>query len=149
MRQKYDKNLCADLVKEARNEDISRYVVGGVISKKNRVLLLQRPPDEFMGGIYELPSGEVEIGESLEAALGREVLEETGIGVKKIKSYLGHFDYSSKKGNPTRQFNFEVSATDEKIRLTEHKSYTWAGESDLSLYSVTDSVKSVLKSFWG
>ncbi|NED53759.1 NUDIX domain-containing protein, partial [Micromonospora aurantiaca] len=44
-----------------------------------RVLILRRSVDDpFMAGIEELPSGGVEPGEDLIAALGRELAEEIG-----------------------------------------------------------------------
>ena len=53
-------------LEEANSEGIVRYVVGAVIAKEDTVLLLRRKIDDFMGGIYELPSGQVDDSESLE-----------------------------------------------------------------------------------
>ena len=138
------------LVEEAKKAGINRYVVGAVIQKGSSVLLLKRPEDEFMGGIYELPSGKVEEGETLDGALRREVEEETGLRVKEIKRYLGHFDYVSGSGKPTRQFNFAVAVEEPiEVRLQEHDDYAWVSREDLDRYPVTDSVKEVLRRFWG
>ncbi|MCK4714259.1 MAG: NUDIX domain-containing protein, partial [Candidatus Aenigmarchaeota archaeon] len=60
-------------MEEAKRSGISRYVVAAVITKSSEVLPLRRPESDFMGGIYELPSGKVEEGESLGDALHREV----------------------------------------------------------------------------
>jgi len=142
-------NLCGKLTEEAKNAEINRYVVGGIIYNDSSVLLLKRPKDDFMGGIYELPSGKVETEESLEEALQREVHEETGLIVKTIDRYLGCFDYLSKKKEKTRQFNFAVTVkTSLNIILSEHEDYIWAKESQLKQYPVTDSVKEVLGRFW-
>ena len=91
-----EKSFYENLIKEAQKFKINRYVVGAVIQKNSSILLLKRPKDDFMGGIYELPSGKVEENEPLDEALYREVEEETGLKVKEIKKYLGHFDYESK-----------------------------------------------------
>ena len=102
-----------------------------------------------MGGIYELPSGKVEGGESLDVALLREVEEETGLNVSEILQYIGYFDYESKDGRLTRQFNFVVNVSDFlKIRLTEHDRYALSKREELGRYQVTDSVKSVLDICW-
>ena len=145
-----DKKFMDKLIVEALNSGISRYVVAAVITnKRSEVLLLQRPKDEFYGGIYELPSGKVEDDESLEEALYREVKEETGLNVKNITRYLGHFDYLSKSKKPTRQFNFHVEVEDvSQIILKEHSSYVWVSPKDLHRYPVTEEVRKILEKFW-
>jgi 8-oxo-dGTP diphosphatase len=54
--------------------------VGGVVVHEGRVLLVQRGR-EPMKGQWSLPGGLLELGESLEAAVMREVQEETGLQV--------------------------------------------------------------------
>jgi len=54
--------------------------VGAVILDGERVLLIQRG-QEPLKGEWSLPGGAVEIGEALEAALVREVREETSLDV--------------------------------------------------------------------
>ena len=55
--------------------------VGAVILDDDRVLLVQRG-QEPLKGAWSLPGGVVEVGETLDAALAREVLEETGLSVE-------------------------------------------------------------------
>src|SRR3989344_2703669 len=138
-----------NLMKGVQEDGINRYVVGAVIQRDSSVLLLKRPKDDFMGGIYELPSGRVEDGESFDVALYREVEEETGLKIMEIRRYLGHFDYDSKSSKKTRQFNFEVTVGKPiEIRLQEHDNYSWIDKSQLQQYPVTDSVKQVLDYFF-
>ena len=50
-----------------------------LIDVDGRVLLAQRPEGKSMAGLWEFPGGKVEVGESPEAALIRELQEELGI----------------------------------------------------------------------
>ena len=137
-----DPALFTGLVTEAENEGVRQLVVGAVISKDGQVLLLRRPEDDFMGGIYELPSGKVEPGEALDTALHREVEEETGLCVSAITGYLGSFDYASASGKKSRQFNFAVTTATESIQLQEHDAYLWTAPTGAA--PVTGSVKTIL-----
>ncbi len=144
-----DKSFYEELMKGAQRDGINRYVVGAVIQRDSSVLLLERPKDDFMGGIYELPSGMVEDDETLDIALYREVEEETSLRVRDIKRYLGHFDYESKSGEKTRQFNFVVAVGAHlEVKLQEHDDFAWVNKDQLQQYLVTDSVKKILDSFF-
>lgn len=50
-----------------------------LIDRDGRVLLAQRPEGKSMAGLWEFPGGKVEVGETPEAALVRELHEELGI----------------------------------------------------------------------
>jgi ADP-ribose pyrophosphatase len=58
--------------------DAPRLAVGAVVFKDDRVLLVQRGRAPAQGD-WAIPGGGVNLGESLQAAAEREVLEETGI----------------------------------------------------------------------
>ena len=55
--------------------------VGAVVLDSDRVLLVKRGQAPLKGH-WSLPGGAVEIGETLEQAIAREVLEETGITIE-------------------------------------------------------------------
>ena len=52
-----------------------------VIERDGRVLIQERPAGGLLAGLWEFPGGKVEPGESLTAALRREVREELGVGI--------------------------------------------------------------------
>ncbi|MFK4102911.1 NUDIX hydrolase [Streptomyces sp. NPDC019531] len=138
-----DAQFLQHLVAEAKEDGVQQLVVGAVVQHDGNVLLLQRPADDFMGGIFELPSGKVEVGETLDVALTREVTEETGLDVADISDYLGHFDYTSGSGKKSRQFNFAVDVVAaEPVMLMEHDHYQWTPLAEE--LPVTDAVKGVL-----
>lgn len=61
----------------------TKYVVAtALVDVDGRVLLAQRPDDKPMAGLWELPGGKIEAGETPEAALIRELQEELSIDTK-------------------------------------------------------------------
>ncbi|QIS17158.1 NUDIX domain-containing protein [Nocardia terpenica] len=139
-------SLLSQLTSQATRDEVQQLVVGAIIRFDGKVLLLRRPADDFMGGIWELPSGKVEPGEALDQALIREVKEETGLDVTRITDYLGDFDYESGSGKKSRQFNFTVEvASAEPVVLQEHDAYTWTNLTEEP--PVTDAVKQVLAQY--
>ena len=68
-----------------------------VIYYKSKLLLIQRPEDKMLGGLWEFPGGKIESHESDEVAVIREIKEETNLLIKnphyvgKIKHQYSHF----------------------------------------------------------
>jgi 8-oxo-dGTP diphosphatase len=60
--------------------------VGAIILQRDRILMAQRGKQPLQGW-WSLPGGALELGESLEDAVCREVLEETGLVVKPLKLF--------------------------------------------------------------
>ena len=64
--------------------------VGGIITCRGELLLIRRGRGAGVG-LWSIPGGRVEFGESLVAAVQREVAEETGIVVSEWR-YVGHVE---------------------------------------------------------
>ncbi|MEV5510047.1 NUDIX hydrolase [Streptomyces orinoci] len=125
-------DFLAGLVNGAQADGITGFVAGAVVNNGDRILLLRRKPDDFMGGLWEIPSGKVEKGETILEALHRETTEETGLTIEAVNDYVGHFDYANSRGGTTRQFNFAVTVrTSEPVVLAEHDAHQWAHPGDL------------------
>ena len=58
--------------------------VAGLVVHEGRVLLIRRGKEPLMGR-WSVPGGTVELGEALEDALVREVLEETAVHVRPLE----------------------------------------------------------------
>jgi ADP-ribose pyrophosphatase YjhB (NUDIX family) len=69
-------------VNDSRKYPDRPYVgVGAVIVEDGKVLLVKRKYDP-LAGRWSLPGGGVEVGETLEASIAREMLEETGLDIE-------------------------------------------------------------------
>ena len=136
------------LIRKGEQEGIVKNVVGAIIlNEKNQVLIMSRKTDDFMGGIDELPSGNMEQGENIYDAMIREVKEETNLDVVNVKSYIGSFDYISGSGKKARQYNFVLDVKNtENIILTEHDEYNWLTIEEIRRSNkITDEVKYILE----
>lgn len=58
--------------------------VGGVIIEDGRALLIRRGSEPLLGQ-WSIPGGTLELGESLQRGVARELLEETGIEVRVLE----------------------------------------------------------------
>ena len=74
--------------------------VGVIVDTQQRILITRRAVGSHQGGLWEFPGGKVEPGESLEVALRRELLEETGYEPRSVR-FLGVV-----RPNPAIQNNF-------------------------------------------
>jgi 8-oxo-dGTP diphosphatase len=109
-------------------------VVKGVLLHDGRVLLLKRAADDVTGaGTWETVGGKIEFGEDIEAALIREIHEETGLTVT-----VGKILYATTfKTNPTRQvvlLTYLCRSESPIIQLSnEHTDYRWAETDQMKL----------------
>ena len=56
--------------------------VAVVVVNDNDILIARRPDDKHQGGLWEFPGGKVEAGETVTAALVRELDEEVALSVR-------------------------------------------------------------------
>jgi 8-oxo-dGTP diphosphatase len=83
----------ADAVEPKAARPIVLVAAVALIDPDGRVLLAQRPEGKHLAGLWEFPGGKVQLGETPETALIRELDEEIGIGV--VASCLAPFTFAS------------------------------------------------------
>ena len=89
--------------------------VGVLIDRSGRFLLTTRPPGKVYEGHWEFPGGKLEAGETVEAALRRELQEELGIRI-----------------GPAEPWKVEImDYPHARVRLHFCKVYAWEGELEM------------------
>ena len=98
-------------------------VAGGIIRNKNRFLLCRRGPKEIAAGMWEFPGGKLEIDETPEECMVRELKEELSIDVK-VESLYANYTYLSEDIIYDLYF-FIIKIYKGKIRKTVHDKIKW------------------------
>ena len=68
-------------VRKQKKATPHKELVLGAVYKRGRILIAKRPPNGLLGGLWELPGGEVAAGESHARALRRALKSATGLSV--------------------------------------------------------------------
>lgn len=97
-------------------------VVAAIIYKNGAYFATQRGYGEFEG-MWEFPGGKIELGETVESALKREIQEELGIDIT-VDKFLCTTDYDYPSFHLTMHC-YLCRIISGEIELREHKSARW------------------------
>ena len=112
-------------------------VTAAIIIKDGKILIAKRKE-----GKWEFPGGRVEGNESLEKCLKRELKEELGMKIEKIKPFMKvshEYDFGW-----IELYVFIVKCEGE-ARAKEHEKIKWIGIDDIDHYDFMDADKKVVK----
>lgn len=102
------------------------HVVAAIFVSDSKVLACRRAAHKSAAGKWEFPGGKVEIGESSNEALVREIAEELGVRIR----VLEHFDISETHidGQLIRLETALCHLEGAELKSsTDHDSYIWVG----------------------
>ena len=125
--------------------------VGAVILDGDRVLLVQRGQEPLKGD-WSLPGGAVEIGESLEAALSREVREETSLDVV-VGPVVDVLDSIRHDAGGRAEYHYVIidyacrvrgGAPTDAVRGTDAADVRWVPIAELDRYRLTPAARAVI-----
>ncbi len=103
-------------------------VTAAVIERDGAFLVTRRPQGTHLEGCWEFPGGKCDPGESHEACLGRELIEELG-----VRSRIGAEMFSTAHAYPDRivELHFFACALEDEPRALLGQEMRWVGRSDL------------------
>tara|TARA_B100001250_G_scaffold241522_1_gene207510 strand:- start:458 stop:859 length:402 start_codon:yes stop_codon:yes gene_type:complete len=107
-------------------------VVAAIIKNDKKILIGKRRNDDIGGGKWEFPGGKIEIGETNEEALERELNEELGIRTK-IGKELMNYEHMFKTTIYNISF-MEIIEYEGEIRNNAHSEIKWVRFSNLLEY---------------
>jgi mutator protein MutT len=123
--------------------------VGGLIFQDAAILLVRRgkPPLE---GLWSLPGGAVEAGETLEEALRREILEETGLTLAAVSQFeIFERITRDEQGRPEYHFvlidYISTPASGTACAADDASACRWVPEHELGRYHLTEGTLGVIQ----
>ncbi len=97
---------------------------------KGKILAAQRSAQMSLPLLWEFPGGKVEIGESEESCIVREIKEELGIEIEALER-VGVFEHAYSKEKSIRLIPFFAIWKSGEIDLLEHRQIGWLEKSEL------------------
>jgi 8-oxo-dGTP diphosphatase len=129
--------------RQAHADGVTHFATGLAVVRDEKILVARRVAHDYLGGVYELPGGGVDEGETLIEGATREAKEETGLTVSSIVCTFPGFDYGTGSKQKVRQINFlvEVEPGEVVLEPNEHDEYQWITEDDIDTLGTTDEMK--------
>ena len=115
---------------------------GAVVIERNHVLLVRRGRAP-LAGEWSLPGGRLELGESIEQAIVREVQEETGLEVQPLQ-LLGVYDLIDRDADNAVRYHYVLvdwicrPVAGAMCAGDDAADVCWAERGDLRRYSLAD-----------
>lgn len=102
--------------------------VAGLLVKNNKILLGKRQPDRlYYPGVWDMPGGRCEAGETPEQALARELQEEIGVTPTRFEYIESFSDPNAPGGYEYRIYAVgEWAGTPENLHVYEHSEIQWS-----------------------
>ncbi len=105
-------------------------VTAAIIQRDDKVMIVQRPQDGLLGGMWEFPGGKLEPGEDLLACLRREICEELGIKIN-VGEPFGIYNHAYTHFRVTLHA-FLCTLNGIQPQLKEHSDIQWVTPANLN-----------------
>ena len=104
-----------------------------IANQQGELLIARRGTGKSQAGMWEFPGGKLEAGETAEACLRRELLEEMAIEIDLYEWFgVNEHDYGSLY---IRLIAYKARFVGGSIRLSDHDEYRWVKIEELAEYT--------------
>lgn len=119
-------------------------VVAGIIwnDEQSAILIARRPQHLHKGGYWEFPGGKIEVGESAEAALARELAEELSLQFSR-STFFAAVDFSYPEKSVSLKF-YEVFGLLSQAVANEGQEWCWVKPSDLPQFQFPEANQKIV-----
>lgn len=119
-----------------------------IIRPDESFLLTKRSPNnDFFPGLWEIPGGGSDYGETPEVATIREVQEECGITILVHQPVTTHVYYAGETQRIELMYFCSVDEAQQVTLSEEHTEFAWVTFDELEKYELDDFMKNLLKKF--
>ena len=124
------------ILKQTQIPEGYRQAAGAIIrDAQGRILLLRRSPKETSKhGLYELPGGKLEEGETPEEAARIEAQEESGLPVVNLQALEPHVDHDMQKVYHGFVSDVDPEHTGDVQLSEEHDDHQWVHPEDMAQF---------------
>ena len=127
---------------------IQQVSIKGILCRNNKILFLKTAKK----GMYELPGGRMDFGESVKQTFKREIEEELGFEKIKMGNLINTWSFTNIRENINYHFiifDFEFFTDESKIKLSdEHTEYRWIGLEELDKFEMKEGHKESIRKYF-
>ena len=107
-------------------------VTAAIIIKDNKILITQRAPGQNLAGKWEFPGGKIELGETPQQCLQREIREELDVDIE-VSDFFAESIYSYQSGT-IKLMAFWCRWLSGDFNLHVHSKLAWVNRHELDFY---------------
>lgn len=126
------------LIEKSKQQGINKILISTIITNENEeILLLERKKEDILGGLDELPTGNIE-KDKIEKSIKNIIKNSTNLDLERIESYINSFDYITQKGERVRQLIFKTKTNNDNIK--KDIKYKWIKTNEMINTKVNEEI---------